>query len=408
MNRLAQLLEERQRLVIEMRGIVEKARAENRDVTQEEQEKYDRLFTEQGNKAKTIEAEQRQAELDRALATAAAPTEKPELRNAIRDSLFPAHRRTVEYQEAFRHFLISGEKRALSVGLDTAGGFIVAPEQFVATLIKAVDDVVFIRQQATKFTVAAAVSLGAASLDADPADGDWTSEIATGNEDTAMAFGKRDLHPHPLAKRIKVSNKLLNMAPNAEGLVLNRLSYKFGVSQEKGFLLGNGNQQPLGVFVASNDGIPTSRDVSTDNTTTAVTMNGLINAKYALKSAYQRTASWMFHRDGVKQVAKLRDESGGAGTGQYLWEPSKKVGEPDMLLGVPLIMSEYVPNTFTTGLYVGIIGDFSWYWIADSISMQMQRLSELYAETNQTGFIGRLETDGMPVLAEAFVRVKLA
>jgi hypothetical protein len=30
------------------------------------------------------------------------------------------------------------------------------------------------------------------------------------------------------------------------------------------------------------------------------------------------------------------------------------------------------------------------------------------AETNQVGFIGRLETDGAPVLEEAFVRVKLA
>ena len=38
----------------------------------------------------------------------------------------------------------------------------------------------------------------------------------------------------------------------------------------------------------------------------------------------------------------------------------------------------------------------------------VQRLVELYAETNQTGFIGRVETDGMPVLAEAFARVKLA
>ena len=40
--------------------------------------------------------------------------------------------------------------------------------------------------------------------------------------------------------------------------------------------------------------------------------------------------------------------------------------------------------------------------------MQIQRLVELYAATNQVGFIGRMELDGMPVLEEAFVRVKLA
>jgi len=39
--------------------------------------------------------------------------------------------------------------------------------------------------------------------------------------------------------------------------------------------------------------------------------------------------------------------------------------------------------------------------------MRIQRLVELYAETNEIGFIGRLETDGMPVLEEPFVRMKV-
>ena len=77
-------------------------------------------------------------------------------------------------------------------------------------------------------------------------------------------------------------------------------------------------------------------------------------------------------------------------------------------MGFPFLMSEYAPSTFTTGLYVGILGDFSLYWIVDALSMEVQRLEELYAATNQIGFIGRLETDGAPVLEEAFTRVKLA
>jgi len=40
--------------------------------------------------------------------------------------------------------------------------------------------------------------------------------------------------------------------------------------------------------------------------------------------------------------------------------------------------------------------------------MTIQVLTELYAETNQNGYHSRLEADGMPVLAEAFGRVKLA
>ena len=71
-------------------------------------------------------------------------------------------------------------------------------------------------------------------------------------------------------------------------------------------------------------------------------------------------------------------------------------------------MSEFAPNTFTAGQYVGIIGDFSYYYIVDALDMQLLRLNELYAETNQIGYIARKEGDGMPVLKNAFARVQLA
>ncbi len=294
--------------------------------------------------------------------------------------------------------------RALQVDDADEGGTLVRPEQFVARLIQAVDDQVFIRGLATVFQVADATSLGAPSLDTDPADADWTVELGTGSEDTAMRFGKRSLTPHPMAKRIKVSKALLRLAAlGAESIVLGRLGYKFGITQEKGFLTGTGSNQPLGVFTASADGISTGRDVSTGNTTTAITFDGLIEAQFSVKGQYWPRARWLFHRDAIKLIAKIKD-----GEGRYMWEPAVRASEPDLLRGRPLTISEYAPNTFTTGQYVGMYGDFSNYWIADSMSMELQRLVELYAETNQIGFIGRLETDGMPVLEEAFARVTLA
>jgi HK97 family phage major capsid protein len=78
-----------------------------------------------------------------------------------------------------------------------------------------------------------------------------------------------------------------------------------------------------------------------------------------------------------------------------------------MLLGFPVRMSEYSPNTFTTGLYVGILGDFSNYWIAELQGLMLKRLDELYQANGQTGFKLTAWADGMPVLEEAFARVKL-
>ena len=92
---------------------------------------------------------------------------------------------------------------------------------------------------------------------------------------------------------------------------------------------------------------------------------------------------------------------------QYIWQPGLTAGISNTILGKPYVLSEDVPNTYTSGLYVGMYGDFSKYWIIDTLNMQMQVLNELYAETNQIGYIGRYEGDGAPVLEEAFVRIKL-
>lgn len=321
----------------------------------------------------------------------------------------PGPRATDEYRDAFRAYLRAGpgalggeHSRALASSTGDVGGFLVAPEQFVADLIKAIDDEVHIRPLATIEQLVTAASLGVPSLDTDPSDADWTSEIATGAEDTAMKFGKRELVPHPLAKRIKVSNKLIRQRPDVEDIVRDRLAYKFAVSQEKGFLTGSGSQQPLGVFTASADGISTGRD-EVIGSTIDITADGLIDTKFKLKAVYWRRARWLFHRDAMKRIRKLKDSQN-----QYLWQPGLASGQPDTILDVPYLVSEFAPNTFTTGKYVALIGDFAFYWIAEALDFQVQRLVELYAETNQVGFIGRAEVDGMPVLEEAFVRGKLA
>ena len=411
MSDLNKLREERSEMIKVARGLLDAAEKESRNLSDEESVKYDELMTEQADLKTRIEREERQQELERSLLAQQIPGGTPPSGGA--DPIDPAggggtneKRISAALSSFFQggtQVLSQNEARALQVTPDTAGGYLQAPEQFVNQLIQAVDDMVYIRQLATTFTVASAQSMGAPSLENDPADADWTTELGTGSEDSTMSFGKRSLTPHPLAKRLKISGELLRAVPSAEGLARTRLAYKFGITHEKAFLSGTGASQPLGVFTADDNGIGTARDVSTGNTTTSVTFDGLTEAKYTLKGQYWPRARWMAHRDFYKNVAKLKD-----GEGQYLWRESVRAGEPDRLMGLEAVMSEYAPNTFTTGLYVGILGDFSNYWIADSLDMQLQRLVELYAENNQVGLIGRMQSDGMPVLAEAFVRVKLA
>jgi len=394
-------------IIKDMRALADLAEAEGRELTAEEQDRYSRMESDQEKLRLEVEREERQAALDRELASFdREPSRMPGPAPDGKNNNNP--RASEEYRAQFTDMLSRGyrpaEHRALQADSQIGGGYLVAPEQFVNQLIEALRDQVFVRQVSTVIPVQKATSLGVPVLQARPDDADWTVELKTGSADTAMSFAKRELHPHPAAKRILVSTFLLNNAVlPVDQIVRDQLAYKFGITQEKAFLLGSGSGQPLGLFTASPNGIDTDRDVSTGNTTTAIGADGLISAKYALKGQYQRSARWIFYRDAVGAIRKLKD-----GDGQYLWQPGLVADKPDTILGLQFFMSEYAPNTFTTGKYAGILGDFSFYWIADSMEFSIQVLKELYAESNQIGYIGRMECDAQPVLPEAFVRVKLA
>jgi HK97 family phage major capsid protein len=324
------------------------------------------------------------------------------------------HRATDRYRDDFDRYLAYGEVANETLGLvaskDDKGGYL-APVAMASQLIKFVDNNVFMRGLATVLPpIPSAVSLGAVSYDADPGDGDWTAEVPASDisEDDTITFGKRELMPHLLTKLVKASLKFLQTASGLPGGAANfigdRLGYKFAITEEKAFLTGTGAQQPLGVFVASDLGIPTSRDyTSTTTSGTDFNADDVINSLYTLKPQYQDRATGLFSRDFVKKLRTKKD-----GNGQYLWQPGLTAGQPDRVLNRPYKQSEYVPNTFTTGQYVGMWGDFQWYWIQDSMGLTIQRLAELFQLKNQIGMLARKETDGMPVLAEAFVRIKLA
>ena len=296
-------------------------------------------------------------------------------------------------------------------------GFAVPPQELVQNFITLMKDNVYLRRLATTYTIPHAESLGVPAIDTDPSDSDWTNEISVGKEETTLATGKREFRPNPLAKYIRESKKLLRQVPAVESLILDRLAYKMAITEEKAFLLGSGANAPLGVFTASTAGISTARDTAAAGTgsTTAIASDDVINTFYSLKAQYRARATWIMHRNVVAKVRLFKDT-----TNNYIWTSGYGLLQglgpggglegayPERLLGAPILESEYAPNTFTTGLYMATVGDFSKYWIADAQDMQIQVLYELFALTNQMGYILRKETDGMPVLEEAFQRLKLA
>lgn len=299
------------------------------------------------------------------------------------------------------------ELKAVQADNWATGGFITAPQQMASTILKNVDNLLFMRQNGTVIPTGSE-GLGIPMMITDVDDAEWTSEIGTSNT-TEWAGGKRELKPHDIKKALLISTKLIrNARIDIASYLMARIAYKIAAPMENKFLNGNGVNQPLGLFTASADGISTARDVPAASST-VIAADDLVNMMYSLKQQYMSKATWMFHRDAIKQIRKLKTTNG-----DYIWNPMGLVGHgiqagsPGEILGRPYQMSEYAPNTFTTGLYVGLLGDFSTYWIADEGSVRIQVLNELYARTSQVGYHVEAATDGAPVLEEAFARLKMA
>lgn len=301
---------------------------------------------------------------------------------------------------------LATELKDLATAPGAAGGYVTSNTQ-LTRLIELQADVIAMRRLATVLPPIPGGSAITPSEDTELSDPAWTSEIGTGADDTVFPFGQRMLTPHPLAKRIKISRTLLRAATllDVEGFVLNRMARKFNEAEENSYVNGDGNQKPQGLLSAAITAVIGATSVTLEP-------NDLINWAYQLPAAYARRAAILCNRSFIRKVRLLRDESGGAGTGQYMWQPGLSSGNPPTILDWRYELSDMYPTGLTNDVFdanavVATIGDFSYYWIVDSLNFEVQRLEELYAATNQVGFIGRKETDGMVVNVDAFRNLKI-
>ncbi len=392
MKKVFEMKQERANLTASIREMIDKFEgkemgAEDTAILKKMEADFDSL----NNKILT---EERQLERERAMGETGKPDSTPsnDVRNMFSAALSGDPNKVAAFQNA------------IDLGTNATAGFLTAPVDFVEELIKGLDADLFMRRIGTVVgPIGQGQTLGYPAMTADVDDFSWLGEVVAAVEDTGLTFARREFKPNRMNKLLKVSKSLVAHANMADGVVKDRLQYKLGATAEKAYMTGDGSAKPLGVFTANANGITTARDVVGENTATAVTANGLLDVKFAVKQQYRARASWVAHDDFAKQVAKLKGTDG-----QYIWQPSLQAGQPDMLLGAPVYTSQFAPNTFTANQYGAVYGDFSYYWICDADEINIQVLRELYAANNQVGYLVDYFGDGMPVLAEAFARLKFA
>ena len=438
-TQVKELLEQRAKLVTQAREILERNKAAG-TLSADDKSHYDRIMAD----AMTITGEveqrssfnERQAQLERAgqwdqqvvahgspigPAAPAAATVAPRSRGRIEKRQYNAAHSDAFYNYITRKAsedqyraelpkLLPVEYRDLLAGTGMGGTMgggqdLIPPVEFVDQILIPRDRQVLIRKWATVRRLTTSVQGYQPTIETNPDDPDWTTEITTvtndGVDGTGMTTGNRELKPSVLTKLVKVSIKELMVLPQVAELIADRLGYKFGVAEEKAFLVGTGTNQPLGVF-STNGYAANIPAIAASNLAFANGLDGLQNAKFTLPPPYWANAKWIFHPLVMMGIATIKDT-----LGRYIWQPNTIVGQPDMLLGFPAMLDVWAPSTYALGSFFGILGDFSYYHIADLVDpFSVQRLNELYAGTNEVGFIGREYCDGMPVMAEAFVRLQ--
>ena len=397
MTTIMDLRNKRASLWEQTKSFLETHRNENGMVDAASVEQYDRMTAD----VKALSAEIQRLEDQMALdAQLSAPTSAPVQMKpmARKDNVKPTA--SEEYSKAFWDAMRSEMRsidvhNALSVGKDDEGGFTV-PDEFERRLIQGLEENDFFRQKA--HVIRTSSGTRKIPIANDTLEAAWIDE---GEEipETTTKFAQATLNAYKMGTLIRVSNELLNdSAFDIAGYIADRFGKAMGHTEEKAFITGTGDKQPTGLL---HDTLGAQLG-ATAPSETAITFDDIFKLYYSLKSPYRSKAVFLCNEELMLQLMMLKD-----GQSNYIWRPALDIAKPDTILGRPIYTSGYMPRV-TTGQKVLVFGDLSHYWIADRASRTFRRLNELYAITDQIGFVTTQRVDGKLILPEAVKYLKLA
>ena len=398
MSKILELRSKRNTLWEQTKDFLEKHRGENGLVAPDAVEQYNKMAQEVKDLGTEIERLEAQAQIEAELA---APTSTPV---QGKPGKAPVTGKTgtasEEYNAAFWNMIRNrGEyaaiRNALSIGEDTEGGFTV-PDDFERRLVQALEENNIFRGMATVIRTSSGTRK--IPIAQDNGEATWIDE---GEEipESDTTFSQTTLSAYKLGTMIKISNELLHdSAFDLATYIAGRFGVRMGNAEETAFINGDGIGKPLGIL--DDDG---GAEVGvTAESADSVTFDEIFKLYYALKSPYRKKAQFLCNEALVLQLMTIKDNND-----NYIWKPSLEIAKPDTLLGRPLKTSSYMPAV-SAGNKALIFGDFSYYWIADRQNRTFRRLNELYARTDQVGFLTTQRVDGKLILQEAVQALQMA
>lgn len=313
-----------------------------------------------------------------------------------------------QYTKAFCNYLRKGmdagleamELKALSVGTDADGGYLVTPTMS-ANIVKTVADNSPMRSLASIETI----SSDALEIiqDYDAAASGWTTETGAVSDSTTPQIAKKTIAVFELYAQPKATQKLIDdSAVDIEAWLSEKVSDSFLAKENAAFISGNGTSQPKGILTYAAGTSFGQIEQVVSGAAGAVTADGIVELFYALKEEYAQRASFLMNRSVVQSVRLLKETT----TDQYLWQPGLAAGAPDTLFGVPVVQAADMPVAAANSLSIAVADFARAYQIVDRIGIRVLR--DPYTEKPFVKFYTTKRVGGDVVNFEAIKIQKLA
>ena len=381
--RVQELIEKRAKVWETAKNFVDTHEDKNGNLSAEDKETYSRMEAEIEELTNSIERQQRAERREQELSK---PVNSPITGKPYKDEPqgeVKTGRASDEYKKAMLTALRSNFRQVSNVlqeGVDADGGYLV-PEEYDHRLIVVLTEENIMRGIATKITTSGEHKINIAATKPAAA---WIEE------GEALSFGdatfeQKILDAHKLHVAIKITEELLyDNAFGLENYIITEFGKALANAEEDAFLNGDGVGKPTGIFDKTKGG------ESIGTLTAALKSDDILDLIYKLKRPYRKNASFIMNDATLAQIRKLKDNNG-----QYLWQPSYQVGEPDKILGYNIRTSAFAPTDAIA------FGDYKYYNIGDRGSRSFKQLNELFAGNGMIGYVAKERVDGLLILPEA-------
>lgn len=230
----------------------------------------------------------------------------------------------------------------------------------------------------------------------------WVSEVAGRPETATPSFREiappnGELYANPAASQAMLDDAAFDL----ESWLASEIAMEFARAEGAAFVGGSGFDQPEGFLTApattAQDGVRPAGTLQYLGSGDAAGFDAnpdakLIDLVHTLKAGHRQGASWVMNSATLAEVRKLKTADGA-----FLWQPGLVDGQPDRLLGYPVVEAEDMPD-IAAGEFPIAFGNFRHgYLIAERSATQILRdpfTNKPYVHFYATKRVGGTVLDG--------------